>query len=174
MNQIIQDEYEKNYSHFIGYIRKRLSSAIDYYSEEDILQDVFYSIIDGVDISRPIDNIVGYIYSSIRNRIIDLLRKKKVPVINSSDHYVNNMIESIASDSADNPEISYEADETVEFIYEALATLSQEQKEIFILTELEGLTFREVSEKTGISINTLLSRKRYAVKKLRELLSENA
>lgn len=175
MNQKIQEEYEKNYSQFIGYIKRRLSNVIDYYNEEDILQDVFYSIIDGVDISRPIDNIVGYIYSSIRNRIIDLLRKKKLPVVNNaSNRYVDDLIESIATDSSDdNPESSFEADETVEVIYKALELLSEEQKSIFILTELEGFTFREVSQRTGVSINTLLSRKRYAVNKLREILSDS-
>jgi RNA polymerase sigma factor (sigma-70 family) len=170
----IGNVYQQERSRLLGYISKRISNRIE---AEDILQDVFYQLTIGFRDIRRIENLTAWIYTVADNRIIDLFRKKK-PV---SISYGNNI-----SDDEDGP-ISLEdilpslgpapEDEEIrEMIWKTieatLAELPEEQRSVFVANEFEELSFKEISEKTGVLVNTLISRKRYAVLALRETLNE--
>ncbi len=170
----IGDVYRHERNRLLGYIRNRISNRIE---AEDILQDVFYQLTIGFrDINR-IENLTAWIYRVADNRIIDLFRKKRPKSIS----YSNNSI-----DDEDGPlsleEIlpslgsTFEENEIREMIWETiedtLAKLPEEQRSVFVANEFDDLSFKEISEKTGVIINTLISRKRYAVLALRERLNE--
>jgi RNA polymerase sigma factor (sigma-70 family) len=160
----IENIYSSESKKMLKYIRKSLNQSLESIDEKDLLQDTFYSLLNGIDITKPIDNLTAYIYTSIRHRIIDLFRKKK---LDFDDHV---QMDEIAIDDLVIKQIQQQ--ETLELIYKALDQLPKSQKEIFIKTEIDGKTFQTISDESGVSINTLLSQKKYALKKLRELLSD--
>ncbi len=166
--------YNDERNRLLGYIKSRIPVG---YEAEDILQDVFYQLTLGFrDIGR-IENLTAWIYKVANNRIIDLFRKKK-PVFIS---YIENTkddeegpltLEEILPSLGSLPE-DEEINELIwETIEETLTELPEEQKSVFVATEFDGMGFREISEKTGVGVNTLLSRKRYAVLALRVKLME--
>jgi len=170
----IGNVYKHERNRLLGYIRKRISNRIE---AEDILQDVFYQLTIGFRDIRRVENLTSWIYTVADNRIIDLFRKKRPVGIS----YGNNV-----SDDEDDP-LSLEdilpslgpapEDEEIrEMIWKTieatLAELPEEQRNVFIANEFEELSFKEISEKTGVLVNTLISRKRYAVLALRENLNE--
>jgi RNA polymerase sigma factor (sigma-70 family) len=158
-----------------GYISKRIDFKEDV---EDILQNVFYNL-SGIDlIENPIEHISSWLYSVAQNQITDFYRKKKeerMPSFSddesSEDDLVNSIFE-LLSDPDDNPETKYIQSLVWIELEAALSRLPAEQRTVFELTELEGFSFKEISETTGISVNTLLSRKRYAILYLREQLRD--
>ena len=166
--------YKDERKRLLGYIRNRISNRVE---AEDILQDVFYQLTVGFRDIRRIENLTAWLYRVADNRITDLFRKKKPVSINYSEN---------AKDSDDGPltleEIlpslgtTHEDDEIREMIWEAidetLSELPEEQSNVFVANEFEDMSFKEISEKTGIGINTLISRKRYAVLALRGRLIE--
>jgi RNA polymerase sigma factor (sigma-70 family) len=166
--------YNTERSRLLGYIRSRVSDKVE---AEDILQDVFYQLTVGFNDIRRIESLTSWLYRVTDNRITDNFRKKK-PVTMS--YSVN------ASDGDDGPltleEIlpavgtSHEDEELKEMIWETieetLSELPEEQSSVFVQNEFEDRSFKEISEKTGIGIPTLISRKRYAVLGLRERLNE--
>jgi len=164
MSKKIENIYQKESAKMLSYIRKSLINRLEVYDEMDILQDTFYSLLNGIDSTKPIDNLTAYIYTSIRHKIVDIFRKKKLAI----DDQVP--IDEIAIH--DLVTEHFEKQEVLETIYIALEHLPINQKEIFIKTEINGMTFQQISDETGLSINTLLSQKRYAIKKLRELLTD--
>jgi RNA polymerase sigma factor (sigma-70 family) len=153
-----------------GYISKRISFKEDV---EDILQNVFYNLVKVDLIENPIEHISSWLYTVTHNQITDFYRKKKeerIPVLSeddAEDDLVKNLPELLV-DPEDNPEIKYIQSLVWIELEIALADLPAEQRTVFELTELEGFSFKEISESTGIPVNTLLSRKRYAVLYLRE------
>jgi RNA polymerase sigma factor (sigma-70 family) len=156
-----------------AYISKRVGFKEDV---EDILQNVFYNLSKIDLIENPIEHISSWLYSVTQNQIIDFYRKKKderIPASfsdnDSEENFVQEMIE-LLSDPEENPEIKYIQSLLWVELEIALAHLPSEQRIVFELTELEGFSFKEISESTGIPVNTLLSRKRYATLYLRERL----
>jgi RNA polymerase sigma factor (sigma-70 family) len=155
--------YFKESKKMIHFIRKLINNKIDIYDEMDILQETFYSLINGINGTETIDNLTAYIYTSIRNRIIDLFRKKKL----NYDTQVE--LEELAIDDIVIDQI--EQQEMIEFIYAALDKLPDKQKQVFIKTEIDEMTYQQISNETGVSINTLLAQKKYAINKLKEKLN---
>ncbi len=160
------NDYSKR---LLGFIRKRVTNEAD---AEDILQDVFYQFIGN---TEPIEQLTGWLFRVARNKIIDKQRKMKPDLIEdeyayeSEDDFLN--WEELFFDADDNPETKYLRNIFWEELNDALEELPAEQKEVFEMNELEGISFKEISEATGITINTLISRKRYAVLHLRERLA---
>jgi RNA polymerase sigma factor (sigma-70 family) len=154
----------------MGFIRKRVRNEAD---AEDILQDVFYQLIGN---TRPIEQLTAWLFTVTRNKITDRQRKHKPELL--EDLFTEADADSDASlgwtdiffDEANNPETQYLRNLFWETLHTALDELPPAQKQVFVLHELEGVPFRTISEQTGDSINTLLSRKRYAVLHLRERL----
>lgn len=157
-----------------GFIRKRVKNVED---ADDVLQDVYVQLADADRLLKPIDQMAAWLYTVARNRITDLYRKKRpesLPEIyadNDDASFVAEMRD-LMFDNGSTPETEYLRSLVWEELDEALAELPEEQRLVFELTELKGLSFKEISEQTGVPVNTLLSRKRYAVLVLRERLQE--
>jgi RNA polymerase sigma factor (sigma-70 family) len=151
----------------MGFIRKRVSSEAD---AEDILQDVFYQFIGN---TTPIEQLTSWLFTVTRNKITDKQRKKKPELL--EDLYVSDSDEGfewsdLFFDDKNNPESEYMRSLFWDALYTALNELPAPQREAFVLNEIEGIPFKEIAEQTGDTINTLISRKRYAVLHLRERL----
>lgn len=151
----------------MGFIRKRVSNEAD---AEDILQDVFYQLMGN---TQPIEQLTGWLFAVTRNKIIDRSRKHKPELIDdifiSDDDEPINWTEFFA-DNKNNPESEFIKNLFWETLNNALNELPEEQRNVFIKNELEGISFKDLAAETGESVNTLLSRKRYAVLHLRERL----
>ena len=154
-----------------SFIRRRVPNESDV---EDLLQEVFYELVVAHRLLMPIDYVTGWLYRVARNRITDLFRKKKPE--NFSDAAAMDeegetlRIEDLLPSPDDGPDALYARTMLLEELELALAELPVEQREIFVAHEFEGTSFKEFSAATGVSVNTLLSRKRYAVLALRERL----
>jgi len=153
----------------LGFIRKRVTNEAD---AEDILQDVFYQFIGN---TQPIEQVTAWLFTVARNKITDKQRKKKPEALEdlyaSAEEDVAFDWTEIFFDDTDNPETSYLRNLFWEALDNALNELPAEQREVFVMNEIEGIPFKDISEKTGQPVNTLLSRKRYAVLHLRDRLS---
>ncbi len=168
----ITQTYRSEREKMLGYIRKRAPQG---YEAEDILQDVFYQLSRGFNGIERIENLTAWIYRIVNNRIIDLFRKRKLHTVSLyADH--DNTEEGPLSLAAILPDLSGTPfqEEWKEMIWETiedtLSSLPASQREVFVMHEFEDISFREIAEKTGIGINTLISRKRYAVLALRNNL----
>lgn len=151
----------------MGFIRKRVSSEAD---AEDILQDVFYQFIGN---TKPIDQLTSWLFTVTRNKITDRQRKKKNLLLEDmqgeSDEEPFDWTD-LFYDLNGDPESEYLRSLFWDALYSALAELPAPQREAFVLNEIEGMPFKEIAERTGETVNTLISRKRYAVLHLRERL----
>ncbi|HET9838307.1 MAG TPA: RNA polymerase sigma factor [Candidatus Angelobacter sp.] len=156
-----------------NFIRRRVPDPSEV---EDIVQDVFYRLVEANRLLMPISNVTGWLFSVARNRITDLFRKKKPETF--SDHAVEGeegellQIEELLPSPDAGPEAAYLRNLLLDELEAALEELPAEQREVFVAHELEGRGFKEMAEESGVSVNTLLSRKRYAVLHLRERLRE--
>jgi len=153
-----------------AFIRRRVPDASDV---EDILQEVFYRLVEANRLLMPIEHVTGWLFRVARNRITDLFRKNEPEslgdAIEGEDGEMLRLDDLLPSPDA-GPEALYIRHVLIEEIEYALAELPDEQREVFIAHELEGRSFKELSAETGVNVNTLLSRKRYAVLHLRERL----
>jgi RNA polymerase sigma factor (sigma-70 family) len=166
--------YKSERKRLLGYIRKRISDEVE---AEDILQDIFYQLTIGFNDIRRVESLTAWLYRVADNRITDLFRKRK-PVSISYNTNAKNDEDGPLTLEEILPSLGHlaEDDDIKEMIWEAieetLSDLPSEQREVFVDNEFEDMSFREISQKTGIGINTLISRKRYAVLALREKLDE--
>ena len=154
-----------------SFIRRRVPDPSD---AEDIVQEVFYELVEANRLLMPIEHVTGWLYRVARNRITDLFRKKK-PVAFSDAAVVDEAgellrIEDLLPSPDAGPEALYFRSVLLDELELALEELPHEQREVFVAHELEDRSFKELSAESGVSINTLLSRKRYAVLHLRERL----
>jgi RNA polymerase sigma factor (sigma-70 family) len=170
----IEAVYNDERKRLLGYIRHKISDRVE---AEDILQDVFYQLTIGFRDIRKIENLTAWLYRVADNRITDLFRKKRPVSISYNENAKNDdegplLLQEILPSLGSKPE----DDEIKELIWEAieetLSELPEEQRSVFVANEFEDMSFKEISEKTGTGINTLISRKRYAVLALRERLNE--
>jgi RNA polymerase sigma factor (sigma-70 family) len=168
-DQRISEVVKRERSRLLNFIRRRVADPGD---AEDILQDVFYRLVEANRLLMPIEHVTGWLFRVARNRITDLFRKREPE--NFSDVVAHDDDELGFEDLLPSPEAGPEAlyarrlllDE-LEF---ALDELPEEQREVFVAHELEERSFKELAAQSGVSMNTLLSRKRYAVLHLRERL----
>ena len=148
--------------------------VLDTGDAEDVLHDVFYELIQTYRLMKPVEQITAWMYRVARNRITDLFRRRKPSSLNEPatlDQGSGELIDMLPSEDA-GPDAIYTRRVMIEAIEDALAELSAEQRFVFMAHELEGRSFKELSEESGVSVNTLLSRKRYAVLHLRSKLEE--
>jgi RNA polymerase sigma factor (sigma-70 family) len=154
-----------------NFIRRRVPDPSD---AEDIVQEVFYELVEANRLLMPIEHVTGWLFRVARNRITDLLRKKKP--VTFSDAAVEGeggevlQIEDLLPSPDAGPEAHYFRNVLFDELELALDELPEEQREVFVAHELEGRSFKEMAAETGVSVNTLLSRKHYAVLHLRERL----
>jgi len=174
MQQIKENTFLKEKDKLLGFIRSRVSSVEE---AEDILQDVFFQFVSGFNTIESLDRVTSWLYSVARNKIIDRYRRDAVrpkqtdfELISGKDDDAPLTLQDILPDLDNTPEATLLREAIWDEITEALAELPADQREIFIQNEIEEKGFREISEATGVSINTLLSRKRYAILALRKRL----
>jgi RNA polymerase sigma factor (sigma-70 family) len=148
----------------LAYIRRRIGDASE---AEDILQDALYELVAASRLAQPIEQVGAWLTRVVRNRIIDRFRKKRPELLPEAG---NEALERLLPVADGTPETDAMRAVLLDEIESALGELPREQREVFVAQELDGKSFRELSELTGVSVNTLLSRKHYAVLKLRERL----
>jgi RNA polymerase sigma factor (sigma-70 family) len=172
-DQRISEVVKREGSRLRNFIRRRVPDPRD---AEDVLQDVFYRLVEANRLLMPIDHVTGWLFRVARNRITDLFRKKQPE--NFSDTALQNdegealRIEDLLPSPDAGPEALYVRNLLLDELELALDELPLDQREVFVAHELEGRSFKELAEETGVSVNTLLSRKRYAVLHLRERLQD--
>ena len=169
----LEQLYRTDRKKLLGFIRQRVKTQEE---AEDILHDVFANVLAAAQtVDKPIENVASWVFTAVRNRIIDSYRKKKTDAFSDmlTPAQVDEGIESFENFIADE---SYSPDTELlrrtiwDEIQKGLAELPPEQREVFEKNEFEGVSFREMSEASGVNINTLLARKRYAVLHLRKKL----
>ena len=156
----LTDIVNRERSRLRSFIRRRVADPRD---AEDILQDVFSTLVEANRLLMPIDHITGWLYRVARNRIIDLFRSRTMEPLE---------LEDLLPSGLARPDEEYARAALMETLEQAIAELPPDQREVFIGHELEGRSFKQMAAATGVSINTLLSRKRYAVLRLREQLRQ--
>ena len=172
-DQRISEVVKREQSRLRNFIRRRVPDPRD---AEDILQDVFYKLVEANRLLMPIEHVTGWLFRVARNRITDLFRKKKpesfsdTAVARDDDDDEVLLFEDLLPSPDAGPEALYARNVLLDELELAIDELPEEQREVFVAHELEGRSFKEMSAETGVSVNTLLSRKRYAVLHLRERL----
>jgi RNA polymerase sigma factor (sigma-70 family) len=172
-DQRISEVVKREQSRLRNFIRRRVADPGDV---EDILQDVFYKLVEANRLLMPLDHVTGWLFRVARNRIIDLLREQKpVSSIDSSITEQNGeelRLEDLLPAPDAGPEALYARNVLLDELEMALDELAKEQRDVFVAHELEGRSFKQMAADTGENVNTLLSRKRYAVLHLRERLQD--
>ena len=171
-NRLISEVIQRERSRLLAFVRKRIDDEGD---AEDILQEVFYELVETYRLLKPVEQVSAWLFRVARNRIIDFFRKKRPEAVgnalavNSYDEDALLLEELLPSPDA-SPEAAYARSVLLEELNAALEELPDEQREVFVAHEIEGRSFKELAEETGLNLNTLLSRKRYAVLHLRRRL----
>jgi RNA polymerase sigma factor (sigma-70 family) len=170
-NQRISEVIQRERLRLLHFIRKRVDDDGD---AEDILQDVFYELTEAYRLMKPIEQVGAWLYRVARNRIIDRFRKIRPEAggdfpLNAGEGDSRQLEDLLPSPDA-GPEALYARSVLLEELDAALEELPEEQREVFVAHELEGRSFKQLAEDSGVSVNTLLSRKHYAVLHLRRRL----
>ena len=171
-DQRVSDVFEREQRRLRNFIRRRVLDPSD---AEDILQDVFYALVEANRLRVPIEHVTGWLFRVARNRITDLFRKKTPETLSdvaSSGDEERLALEDLLPSPDAGPEALYVRRVLLEELEMAIDELPAEQRAVFVAHELEGRSFKEMAAETGVSVNTLLSRKRYAVLHLRERLQD--
>src|SRR3984957_3584083 len=170
-DQRISDVVKREQSRLRNFIRRRVPDPLD---AEDILQDVFYRLVEANRLLMPIEHVTGWLFRVARNRITDLFRKKEPENFSeiepADEDGVLLRLEDLLPSPDVGPEALYARNVLLNELELALDELPEEQREVFVAHEFDGRSFKQMSAETGVSVNTLLSRKRYAVLHLRERL----
>ncbi len=170
-DQRISEAVKREQSRLRNFIRRRVPDPRD---AEDILQDVFYKLVEANRLLMPIEHVTGWLFRVARNRITDLFRKRKTESFSESRVADENdellQLEELLPSPDAGPEALYARNVLLDEMELAIDELPAEQREVFVAHELEGRSFAEIAAETGVNVNTLLSRKRYAVLHLRERL----
>jgi RNA polymerase sigma factor (sigma-70 family) len=172
-DQRISEVVKREQSRLRNFIRRRVPDPGD---AEDILQDVFYKLVEANRLLMPIEHVTGWLFRVARNRITDLFRKQKpesfsdTAAWNEDDELLQ--LEDLLPSPDAGPEALYVRHLLLEELELAIDELPEEQRDVFVAHELEGRSFKEMAAETGVTLNTLLSRKRYAVLRLRERLQD--
>jgi len=170
-DQLISEAMEKDEPRLRNFIRRRVADAGD---AEDVLQEVFYELIESYRMMKPVEQVSAWLFRVARNRITDLFRKKKPELLGDTVRVADDgdvlTLEDLLPSSDAGPEAVFAEGVLLEALEEALEELPTEQREVFLAHEVLGKSFKELSEESGVSVNTLLSRKRYAVLHLRQRL----
>jgi RNA polymerase sigma factor (sigma-70 family) len=169
--QSIIERADREREKLLGFIKRRIRNESD---AEDIVQDVFYQLAISYSVTEPIEKLTAWLFHVARNKITDWYRRRHPQAVPLEAQHGEGplTIEEVLFDAHQDPDNLYERSVVWTELAEALEDLPQAQREVFVLHELEGRSFKEIADNTGEPVNTLLSRKRYAVLYLRERLQE--
>jgi RNA polymerase sigma factor (sigma-70 family) len=169
----IADVVEREQSRLGRFIRRRVPDTRD---AEDILQDVFAALVEANRLLVPIDHVTGWLFQVARNRIADLFRMRRAVAVESEDcegdEDASMPWEALLPSADAGPDAAYRRGRLLDALEAALAALPPDQRAVFVAHEIEGRSFKDIAAGTGVSVNTLLSRKHYAVRRLRQRLHE--
>lgn len=172
-NEKIRQTFQQEKNRLLAFIRKRVADQTD---AEDILQDVFFQFTESLSLPVPIEKVTSWLFRVARNKIIDRYRKRKPESLDKYFHTPEDdeslSLTDILTDAQDSPEDMYTRELIWTQLAAALEELPVEQRQVFVWHELEEKSFKEIAEMTGATVNTLLSRKRYAVLYLRKRLQD--
>ena len=166
----ISDTFARERGRLAGFIRRRVAEPADV---EDILQDVFFELVEAARLVKPIEHLGAWLVSVARNRITDLFRKGRtipLPGSTATEDDDGPALDDLLPSPDAGPEASYARRLLLEAMDDALEELPAAQREVFIAHELEGRSFKDLAKETGLGVNTLLSQKHYAVRYLRRRL----
>jgi RNA polymerase sigma factor (sigma-70 family) len=171
-DQQISEAISRDEPRLRSFIRKRVADAGD---AEDVLQDVFYELVETYRMMKPVEQVTAWLFRVARNRITDLFRRKNREALRTEAASVSEdgdelYLEELLPSSDAGPDAAYARSVLLEELDDALDELPEEQREVFIGHEMMGYSFKEMAAQSGVSVNTLLSRKRYAVLHLRQRL----
>jgi RNA polymerase sigma factor (sigma-70 family) len=168
-DQLISQALERDQPRLRSFIRKHVADTGE---AEDILQDVFYELIETYRLMKPVEHVTAWLFRVARNRMVDLFRRKKPSSLNNpvSAEEDGDTLEDLLPSADAGPEAAYARSLLLDALEEALEELPETQRQVFIAHEVLGQSFKEISAETGLSVNTLLSRKHYAVLHLRQSL----
>src|ERR1700723_1664241 len=168
-DQLLSEAMERDQPRLRNFIRKYVTDAGE---AEDILQDVFYELLEAYRLMKPIEHVTAWLFRVARNRMVDLFRAKKPSSLNNpiSAEEDGDTLEDLLPSADAGPEADYARNLLLDALEEALEELPEVQRQVFIAHEVMGQSFKEISAETGLSVNTLLSRKHYAVLYLRQRL----
>jgi RNA polymerase sigma factor (sigma-70 family) len=168
-DRLISQAVERDEPRLRSFIRKHVTDTNE---AEDVLQDVFYELIETYRLMKPVEHVTAWLFRVARNRMVDLFRRKKPASLNNpvSAEEDGDTLEDLLPSADAGPEAAYARGLLLDALDEAIDELPDTQREVFIAHELMGQSFKDISAETGIGVNTLLSRKRYAVLHLRERL----
>jgi RNA polymerase sigma factor (sigma-70 family) len=168
-DQLLSQAMERDRPRLRNFIRKYVADTSE---AEDILQDVFYELLEAYRFMKPIEHVSAWLFRVARNRMTDIFRKNKPSSLNNpvSSEEGGETLEDLLPSEEDGPEAAYARNLLLDALDEALEELPAAQREVFIAHELMGQSFKDISAETGLSVNTLLSRKHYAVLHLRQSL----
>jgi RNA polymerase sigma factor (sigma-70 family) len=171
-DQRLSEAVRRDYPSLRAFIRKRVADQSD---AEDILQEVFFELIEAYRMMRPVEQVTAWLFRVARNRITDLFRRRTregrvAEPARFNDEGEELLLDELLPSPDAGPDAAYARGVLVEALDDALEELPAEQRDVFVAHELMGYSFKDLAEQTGVSVNTLLSRKRYAVVHLRERL----
>jgi RNA polymerase sigma factor (sigma-70 family) len=168
-DRLISQALERDRPRLRSFIRKHVADTGE---AEDILQDVFFELLEAYRLMKPVEHVTAWLFRVARNRMVDLFRRKKTASLNSpaSVEEDGDTLEDLLPSVDAGPEAANARNLLLDALEDALEELPQAQREVFIAHELLGQSFKEISAETGLSVNTLLSRKHYAVMHLRQRL----
>ena len=170
-DQRIAEVVNREQSRLRHFIRRRVPDSRDV---EDILQEVLYELVEANRLLMPIEHVTGWLFRVARNRMIDLFRKKEPESLSDAAVVKEDTgalsFEDLLPSPDDGPDALFARSVLLDEIELALDELPEEQREVFVAHELDGRSFKEMAAETGVNVNTLLARKRYAVLHLRERL----
>lgn len=165
--------FAREYDNLVSFVRKNWKAANEA-EAEDIVQDVALNLFTKVDFNTPIENLFAYVYRSLRNKIVDLTRKRREERLDDFEDIEtgeNLILRRMIDDIAD-PDEKAEQEQMLKLMMDTIEELRPDQQDIIIATELEGYTFEELSNEMEVPIGTLLSRKHRAIAKLQKLMNE--
>lgn len=171
-DHLLSQAMERERPRLRSFIRKYVTDTSEV---EDILQDVFYELLEAYRFMKPIEHVTAWLFRVTRNRMTDIFRRKKPSSLNSTvftgeGEDTDDTLEDLLPSGDAGPEAAYARSLLLDALDEALEDLPENQREVFIAHELMGQSFKDISAETGLSVNTLLSRKHYAVLHLRQRL----
>jgi RNA polymerase sigma factor (sigma-70 family) len=170
-DQRISQAIERDQPRLRSFIRRHVTDTGE---AEDILQDVFYELLEAYRMTRPIEHVTAWLFRVARNRIVDLFRRRRTGSLNDPVAFHEDgeplLLEELLPSAEADPEEAYTRALLIDALEEAVDELPASQREVFVAHEVDGISFKQLSEETGIGVNTLLSRKHYAVLHLRRRL----
>jgi len=165
--------FVREYANLLGYVRRSLP-RVDEITAEDVVQDVALNFFSRADFDSPVQNLLAYLYRSLKNRMIDLARKRKDVVLSAYEDEAeggNLLLRTLYSEPSD-PEEALRREKDMELLFRSFNRLRPDEQEIIEATEMEGYSFRELSERWDLPVGTLLSRKHRALNRLRKIILE--